>query len=88
MCFANGTQLGPYEIVVPMGEMYTARDTRLDRVVAIIVAKENEDDLYVREQPFHQDRLFGLNFRRHLSGFDETGHESLNEATRNVQERR
>src|SRR5262245_36887207 len=37
-----GTRLGPYEIVAPlgaggMGEVYRARDTRLDRVVAIKV---------------------------------------------------
>ena len=37
-----GTQLGPYEILAPigaggMGEVYRARDTRLDRTVAIKV---------------------------------------------------
>ncbi|MGA8310447.1 MAG: protein kinase [Terriglobales bacterium] len=40
MALTPGTQLGPYEIVAPlgaggMGEVYTARDTRLDRSVAI-----------------------------------------------------
>ena len=38
----SGTRLGPYEIVAPigaggMGEVYKARDTRLDRIVAIKV---------------------------------------------------
>jgi eukaryotic-like serine/threonine-protein kinase len=42
MAIASGTKLGPYEIVGPlgaggMGEVYRARDTRLDRDVAIKV---------------------------------------------------
>ena len=37
-----GTKLGPYEILAPigaggMGEVYKAKDTRLDRTVAIKV---------------------------------------------------
>ena len=40
MSLAAGVRLGPYEIVSPlgaggMGEVYRARDTRLDRTVAI-----------------------------------------------------
>src|SRR2546430_941152 len=42
MTVAPGTRLGPYEIVAPigaggMGEVYRARDTRLERSVAIKV---------------------------------------------------
>src|SRR3984893_10641011 len=42
MALISGTKLGPYEIIAPlgaggMGEVYRARDTRLDREVAIKV---------------------------------------------------
>ena len=42
MTLASGTRLGPYEILAPvgaggMGEVYRAKDTRLDRTVAIKV---------------------------------------------------
>jgi eukaryotic-like serine/threonine-protein kinase len=40
MALASGTKLGPYEIYAPIGagsqgEVYRARDTRLDRAVAV-----------------------------------------------------
>ena len=42
MTLASGMKLGPYEIIEPlgaggMGEVYRAKDTRLDRTVAIKV---------------------------------------------------
>jgi eukaryotic-like serine/threonine-protein kinase len=54
MSLASGTRLGPYEILAPigaggMGEVYRARDTRLDRDVAIKVSAERFSDRFNAE---------------------------------------
>jgi eukaryotic-like serine/threonine-protein kinase len=46
MSVAVGSRLGPYDILAPigaggMGEVFRARDTRLDRLVAIKISHEN-----------------------------------------------
>jgi eukaryotic-like serine/threonine-protein kinase len=51
-----GTKLGPYEIVAPlgaggMGEVYRARDTRLDRTIVIkILPPHLSDDPTLRQR--------------------------------------
>src|SRR5262244_2741816 len=54
MRLTAGIKLGPYETLAPigsggMGEVYKARDTRLDRIVAIKVAQEKFSERFERE---------------------------------------
>ena len=51
MSLSVGTKLGPYEVVEPigtggMGEVWKARDRRLDRLVAIKVSKEKFSECF------------------------------------------
>ena len=62
MSLANGTKLGPYEIVAPlgaggMGEVYRARDTRLGRDVAIKVLPSNLSSDAQRRERFEREAL-------------------------------
>jgi serine/threonine protein kinase len=54
MPLSAGDKLGPYEILAPigaggMGEVWKARDTRLDRIVAIKTSSENFSERFERE---------------------------------------
>jgi serine/threonine protein kinase len=60
MALALGTRLGWYEIVAPlgaggMGEVYRARDTRLDRTVAIKILPAQFSSDPVRKQRFERE---------------------------------
>jgi eukaryotic-like serine/threonine-protein kinase len=60
MALTSGTKLGPYEIQSPlgaggMGEVYLARDTRLDRVVAVKVIPRHLSADSVSRQRFERE---------------------------------
>ena len=68
MSLASGTRLGPYEIIAPlgaggMGEVYRARDTRLDRSVAVKILPAQFSSDPVRKQRFEREAktISGLN---------------------------
>src|SRR5437667_9108108 len=60
MTLPAGSKLGPYEIVAPlgaggMGEVYRARDTRLERTVAIKILPAQFSADAVRKQRFDRE---------------------------------
>src|SRR5215467_12834037 len=60
MSVASGTYLGPYEIESPlgaggMGEVYRARDTRLNRTVAIKILPQEMSRDPLRKQRFERE---------------------------------
>jgi eukaryotic-like serine/threonine-protein kinase len=77
-----GTRFGPYEIVSSagaggMGEVYRARDTRLDRTVAIkILADHLADRADLRERFDREARtIAGLN-HPHICTLYDIGHQN------------
>jgi eukaryotic-like serine/threonine-protein kinase len=62
MGLISGTKLGPYEIVSPlgaggMGEVHRARDSRLDRTVAVKVIRSGASaDEYHRKRFLRESR--------------------------------
>src|SRR5512132_3523592 len=60
MALTSGTKLGPYEIQSPlgaggMGEVYRARDTRLERTVAIKILPPHLSDDAEAKQRFERE---------------------------------
>jgi serine/threonine protein kinase len=79
-----GTRLGPYEIQAPlgaggMGEVYRARDTRLDRTVAIkILPPQFAGDAFLRERFDREARLIsGLSHPHICALFDVGEHDGV-----------
>src|ERR1700746_1601464 len=81
MALTAGTKLGPYEIVGPlgaggMGEVYRAKDTRLDRTVAIKILPAQFSSDPVRKQRFEREAktISSLN-HPHICVLYDVGHQ-------------
>jgi Tol biopolymer transport system component len=81
MPLAPGTRLGPYEILTDigaggMGEVYKARDTRLDRVVAVkVLLPHVADDPLFRERFEREARAVSALDHPHICALYDIGHE-------------
>jgi len=86
MTLSAGMRLGPYEIVAPigaggMGEVYRARDTRLDRTVAIKVLPANfSSDAVARERFDREARSIAALNHPHICTLYDVRHEAASGA--------
>ena len=86
MSLTVGTRLGPYEIVSPlgaggMGEVYRARDTRLDRTVAIKVLPEHTaSDPEFRQRFEREAKVISQISHPHICALYDVGDHALPDA--------
>src|SRR5215831_7988277 len=79
MPLAAGARLGPYEIVAPlgaggMGEVYRARDTRLDRIVAVkVLPADLAADAQFRERFEREARVISSLSHPHICPLFDVG---------------
>jgi Tol biopolymer transport system component len=76
-----GTRLGPYEITAAigaggMGEVYRARDTRLDRTIAVKILPAHLSDNPIRRQRFEREaRIISALNHPHICALYDVGHQ-------------
>src|SRR5438067_597380 len=81
MSLQSATRLGPYEIVAAigsggMGEVYRAKDTRLDRVVAIKILPEHiSNKPQARERFEREARAVSSLNHPHICTLHDIGHQ-------------
>ena len=81
MALSSGTRLGPYEILEPagaggMGEVYKARDTRLDRTVAIKVLPSHLSQNPEGRQRFEREaKTISQLSHPHICALHDVGHQ-------------
>ena len=81
MVLSSGTRLGPYEIVSPigaggMGEVYKAKDTRLDRIVALkVLLGHLADNAGLRERLQREARAVSALNHPHICTLHDIGSE-------------
>src|SRR5258708_38904736 len=81
MALTSGTRLGPYELVSPlggggMGEVYRARDTRLERDVAIKVLPANlSSDPNLRQRLEREAKAVSKLSHPHICTLYDIGHQ-------------
>ncbi len=82
MALESGTKLGPYEILAPigaggMGEVYKAKDTRLDRTVAIKVLPSHlSDNARLKERFEREARAVSSLNHPHICTLHDVGSEN------------
>ncbi len=81
MALTSGSKLGPYEIVSPlgaggMGEVYRARDTRLDRDVAVKVLRTSlSSDVSLRQRLEREAKAASKLSHPHICTLHDIGHQ-------------
>jgi serine/threonine protein kinase len=85
MTLATGTRLGPYEILAPlgaggMGEVYRARDTRLERTVAVkVLRSQTATSPRVRQRFEREAKTISQLSHPHICALYDVGHEGETE---------